>query len=438
MASGCRRRWPARKPTAHRRQPEARGHDVKLGRAVWLVSDRTGWWNLYRYEAGQTEAIYPMQAEFGRPLWQFGVAMYGFSTATEIICTYIENGTHSLARIDLAEGKLTRLPTPHTDIRDMDVGDGFIVIIAGSPTTPAEVVRIDLRTLASRVLASGIAKLPQAAYLSIPGSLSYPTSGGRTAHAFFYWPTNRDFIGPPGEQPPLIVNVHGGPTSMANSTLHLGIQYWTSRGFALLDVNYGGSSGFGRDYRDALKRQWGVVDVDDCVNGARYLVERRLVNRHRLIIHGGSAGGYTTLCALAFHDVFKAGASYYGVSDLKALDDDSHKFESQYNVTLSGPYPECEQVYQERSPLQQTAQISHPVIFLQGLDDKVVPPSQSEVMVEALKATAFRSPTSPSRAKATASARRRTSNAPWRRSCTSMAECSGLPRSGGTCRHRES
>jgi dipeptidyl aminopeptidase/acylaminoacyl peptidase len=353
---------------------------------LYFVSDRTGWWNLYRCDGEKVTAVYPLQAEFGRPHWLFGVAMYGFASAGEIICTYIQNGTSYLARVDLAQQTLTRLPIAHTDIQDMQVGAGFIVIVAGSPTTPLEVVRIDLNTLACRVLASGIARLPEAGYLSIPESISYPSTGGRTAHAFFYWPSNRDCVGPPGEQPPLIVNVHGGPTSMATSTLKLGIQYWTSRGFAVLDVNYGGSSGFGRDYRDALKLEWGVVDVDDCVHGARYLVERGLVNRERLIIRGGSAGGFTTLCALAFHEVFKAGASYYGVSDLKALDDDSHKFESQYNASLTGPYPECEQTYLQRSPVHHAAKLGHPVIFFQGLDDKVVPPSQSEIMVEALRA----------------------------------------------------
>lgn len=349
------------------------------------VSDRTGWWNLYRYSDEGSEPLCPVQAEFGRPHWQFGISTYGFVSATEIICTYIENGVSHLARLDVPARRLTRIITPHTDIQDLQVGEGFIVIVAGSPTTALEIVRIDLSTQTSRVLASGIARPPEAGYLSIPESLSYPTSGGRTAHAFFYWPVNRTCVGPPGEQPPLIVNVHGGPTSMATSTLKLGIQYWTSRGFAVLDVNYGGSTGFGRAYRNALNGQWGIVDVEDCVNGARYLIERRLVSPERLIIRGGSAGGFTALCSLAFHDVFRAAASYYGVSDLRALDDDSHKFESRYNTSLIGPYPECEQIYRERSPIHHAAKLAHPTIFFQGLDDKIVPPPQSEIMVEALR-----------------------------------------------------
>jgi len=206
------------------------------------------------------------------------------------------------------------------------------------------------------------------------------------AHAFYYPATNAGFEPLPGELPPLMVIGHGGPTSMASSTLKLATQFWTSRGIAVLDVNYGGSTGFGRAYRDLLKEQWGVVDVEDCVAGAKYLADQGLVDRERLVIRGGSAGGLTTLCALAFHDVFKAGASYYGVSDLKGLDADSHKFESHYNEYLIAPKAEADAVYAERSPINHTDKLRRPMIFFQGLDDKVVPPPQSEVMVEALRA----------------------------------------------------
>ena len=228
--------------------------------------------------------------------------------------------------------------------------------------------------------------LPPAGYLSVPESITYPTSGSRTAHAFFYPPCNADFSPEAGSKPPLMVISHGGPTGMASNTLKLATQFWTSRGFAVLDVNYGGSSGFGRAYRDALKGQWGVIDVDDCVAGARYLAHLGSVDAERLVIRGGSAGGLTTLCALTFHDVFKAGASYYGVSDLKGLDQDSHKFESHYNEYLIAPAPESEALYLLRSPINHAEQLTRPMIFFQGLDDKVVPPQQSEVMVMALRA----------------------------------------------------
>jgi dipeptidyl aminopeptidase/acylaminoacyl peptidase len=223
------------------------------------------------------------------------------------------------------------------------------------------------------------------AYLSVPRALEFPTEGGLTAHAFHYPPTNPDYEAPAGERPPLLVISHGGPTGATTTTLKLGIQYWTSRGMGVLDVNYGGSTGYGRAYRERLNEQWGVVDVDDCINGARYLVERGDADPERLIIRGGSAGGYTTLAALTFRNVFKAGASYYGVSDLEALEQDCHKFESRYNTSLVGPYPELMQRYKDRSPIHFTDRLSCPMILFQGLEDKVVPPNQAEMMFEAVR-----------------------------------------------------
>ncbi len=353
---------------------------------LYFVSDRSGWWNLYRADGDDIVPIHPKSAEFGSPHWTLGRSMYGFFSAGEIGCTYIDNGVSHLARIDVAAGTLHNIPTLYTDVQDLYVGPGFMLLIAGSPTTPLEVARIDIASGQIDVLARSIDTLPAQAYLSIPQSISYPSADGRTAHAFHYPPLNGDYVAPDGEKPPLIVISHGGPTGMATSTLKLSTQYWTSRGFAVLDVNYGGSSGFGRAYQDALKGLWGIVDVEDCVSGARFLTERGLADPRRLIIRGGSAGGFTTLCALAYHDIFKAGASYYGVSDLKALDDDSHKFESHYNNYLIAPAPECERIYLERSPIHHTDRLKSPMIFFQGLDDKVVPPPQSEAMVEALKA----------------------------------------------------
>jgi len=222
-------------------------------------------------------------------------------------------------------------------------------------------------------------------YFSIPEAIEFPTEQGLKAHGFYYPPQNKDYTAPAGELPPLIVISHGGPTSSTISTLSLGIQYWTSRGFAMLDVNYGGSTGYGRKYRERLKGKWGIVDVDDCVNGARYLVDKDEVDRDRLIITGGSAGGYTTLSALTFRDFFKAGASYYGVSDLEALAKETHKFESRYLDGLIGSYPERRDLYRERSPINFTERLFSPVIFFQGLEDKVVPPRQAELMVKALR-----------------------------------------------------
>jgi len=356
---------------------------------LYFVSDRSGWWNLHRYEHGVVHPVCPRQAEFGAPHWVFGNSMYGFASAGEIVCTWIEAGVSRLGRLDVASGVLTAIDTPYQEIRELRVSGDIIAFLGGSPTLAAELVRIDLANGARDVLARSIETLPEVGYLSVPQSIQYPSANGRTAYAFYYAPVNADFAPQPGELPPLMVIGHGGPTSMAPSTLKLAIQFWTSRGIAVLDVNYGGSSGFGRAYRDLLQGQWGVVDVEDCVAGARYLAEQGLVDRERLVIRGGSAGGLTTLCALIFHDVFKAGASYYGVSDLKGLDADSHKFESHYNEYLIAPKERADAVYAERSPINHADRLRRPMIFFQGLDDKVVPPPQSEVMVEALRQRAL-------------------------------------------------
>ena len=352
-----------------------------------FVSDRSGWWNLYRLHGDKLAALCPMAAEFATPHWTFGGSMYGFVSADDIICTYIQDGVSHLARLSVGAAKLEALPHPYQEIRELRVGPGFVALLGGSPTIALELARIDLANNELEVLAQSITELPELACLSVPRSVSYPTTGGRTAHAFFYPPVNGGAQAPEGTLPPVIVISHGGPTSMASNTLKLATQFWTSRGIGVLDVNYGGSSGFGRAYRDALRGQWGIVDVDDCIAGARYLVEQGLADGERLIIRGGSAGGLTTLCALTFHDVFKAGASYYGVSDLKGLDLDSHKFESHYNDYLIASQPEAEALYRARSPIHHTDKLSRPMIFFQGLDDKVVPPQQSQLMVDALRAS---------------------------------------------------
>jgi dipeptidyl aminopeptidase/acylaminoacyl peptidase len=356
------------------------------GGTLYFVSDRSGWWNLHRYEHGVVHPVCPREAEFGLPHWVFGQAMYGFRSDGEIVCAYIEGGVSVLARLDVRSGALTPIDTPYQEIRELRVNGDTIAFLGGAPTIATEVARIDLATGRREVLARSIEQLPDVGYLSVPQTISYPSADGRTSHAFYYPPTNADYEPLPGELPPLMVIGHGGPTGMASSTLKLATQFWTSRGIAVLDVNYGGSTGFGRAYRDLLKEQWGVVDVEDCVAGARYLADQGLADRERLVIRGGSAGGLTTLCALAFHDVFKAGASYYGVSDLKGLDADSHKFESHYNEYLIAPKERADAVYAQRSPINHTEKLRRPMIFFQGLDDKVVPPPQSEVMVEALRA----------------------------------------------------
>jgi dipeptidyl aminopeptidase/acylaminoacyl peptidase len=353
---------------------------------LYFVSDRTGWWNLYRWEEGRVEALTEMKAEFGAPQWGFRMATYAFESPARIICAFNEDGKWQLASLDTKTRALEPLATPYTEISNVRASHGRLIFCGGSPTEPFAVVHLDLATGELIALRRSTEIQVDKDYLSVAEPVEFPTENGLTAHGFFYAPTNRDYAGLEGERPPLLVMSHGGPTSAATMTLKLSIQYWTSRGIAVLDVNYGGSTGYGRAYRERLNGQWGIVDVDDCVNGARYLVERGLADPNRLIIRGGSAGGYTTLAALTFRDEFKAGASYYGISDLEALEQDCHKFESRYNTSLIGPYPERQDLYKERSPIHFTERLSCPIILFQGLEDKVVPPNQSEMMYDALKA----------------------------------------------------
>jgi dipeptidyl aminopeptidase/acylaminoacyl peptidase len=351
-----------------------------------FVSDRSGWWNLYRWREGKIEALCPMEAEFGLPQWVFGMSTYAFESANRIVCAYLEQGFSKLAIFDMAIGKLEKIEPPFTKIEGVRAAPGQAVFIAASPTEAASIVRFDLDNRQFKTLRRSSELAIDPGYISAPQAIEFPTEDGLTAQAFFYPPRNRDFIAPENERPPLLVMSHGGPTAATSPMLRLSVQYWTSRGVAVLDVNYGGSTGYGREYRERLNGRWGVVDVDDCVNGANYLAERGLVDGDRLAITGGSAGGYTTLCALTFRDVFKAGASHYGVSDLEALEVDTHKFESRYTHKLVAPYPERADIYRERSPIHHTNLLSAPVIFFQGLEDKIVPPNQAEMMVNALRA----------------------------------------------------
>ena len=351
-----------------------------------FVSDRSGWWNIYRWGDEKIESLFPMDAEFGQPQWVFTSALYGFASERRIVCSYTKKGRDSLATLDTLTSALDDIELPFTAISQVHAGGDRVVFIGASSTQPTSIASLNLATRELEVLRRSRETDVDAGYLTNPQAIEFPTEGGLTAHGHFYPPRNRDYTAPANEKPPLVVMSHGGPTSSSSASLKYSIQYWTSRGIAVLDVNYGGSSGYGRAYRERLKSQWGIVDVDDCVNGARYLVATGEVDGNRLAIRGGSAGGYTTLCALTFRDVFKAGASHYGISDLEALARDTHKFESRYLDGLIGPYPERRDLYMERSPIHFTNRLSCPMILFQGLEDKVVPPNQAEKMVEAVRA----------------------------------------------------
>jgi len=353
---------------------------------LYFVSDRNGWWNLYRWIDNRIDALWPMAAEFGQPQWSFGGSLYSFASERQIICSYSQNGNDYLATLGTKTKTLREIEIPYSAISQVHVTGTHVIFIGASATATSAIVSLDLATNKLEALKRSRDTLVDTGYLSEARAIEFPTEQGLTAHGYFYPPKNRDYAAPADEKPPLLVMSHGGPTSSSSGSLKYSIQYWTSRGIAVLDVNYGGSSGYGRAYRERLNGNWGIVDVDDCANGARYLAERGEVDGNRLAIRGGSAGGYTTLCALTFRNVFKAGASHYGISDLEALATDTHKFESHYMDRLIGPYPERRDLYVERSPIHFTDKLNCPMIIFQGLEDKVVPPNQAEKMVEAIRA----------------------------------------------------
>ncbi|CAN5893398.1 S9 family peptidase [soil metagenome] len=352
-----------------------------------FVSDRTGWWNLYRRREGRIELLCEKEAEFGLPQWAFGMSTYAFVSPERIVCSYGERGSSRLALLDTETGELEPVETPYSGIAYVhaDAATGSVVFRGSSPAETACIVRLDSSTGHHEVLRRAGDLEIDPGYLSVPEPVEFPTENGQKAYGFFYPPKNPDYVAPEGDLPPLLVMSHGGPTSATSTALDPEVQYWTSRGIAVLDVNYGGSTGYGREYRRRLDGAWGVVDVEDCENGALYLAGRGLVDGGRLMITGGSAGGYTTLCALAFTDTFAAGASHFGVSDVEALAEETHKFESHYLDRLIGPYPERADLYRERSPIHHTGRLSCPVIFFQGLEDEVVPREQTETMFAALR-----------------------------------------------------
>jgi dipeptidyl aminopeptidase/acylaminoacyl peptidase len=357
--------------------------------SLFFVSDRTEWWNLYKWSASGVEAVTHESAELGASAWVFDGRTYGFAGPDRIVCIVNRANLEHLAILDLTSaesaGRLEPIATPYVSFDDIRVSGDRVLVVGRSTTRSPEVAQLDLARGTWEVLRRAAQLSVGEEYFSSPRTIEFPTENGVTAHAFFYAPHNPNFAAPDGERPPLIVASHGGPTGAAHAGLQLDeVQYWTSRGFAVVNVNYGGSTGYGRPYRRRLNGQWGVMDVDDCVNAARYLVREGLADPDRLIIHGSSAGGYTTLSALAFHDVFRAGASYYGICDLAIMARDTHKFESRYLDTLIGPLPQCADLYHRRSPINDVEQVSCPVIFFQGEDDKVVPPNQTASMIDAL------------------------------------------------------
>ena len=351
-----------------------------------FVSDLNGWWNIYRIEEEHAVNVTPVESEFTQAQWGLGSRYYGFSDKHTIAAAMNKQGIWELLNIDIASRKFKKISPEISDIGRSGIKvSSSAIVFEGARTnesfsvfahnTPGDLIKLT---------SDEIIGITSDDY-SIPEPIKYTTSSDNTAHAFYYAPRNSKFRGPDLELPPLLVMSHGGPTGATNASLNLQIQYWTSRGFAVVDVNYRGSTGYGTEYRRQLDGNWGIVDVEDCINSARFLIDEGVVDSNRIGIRGGSAGGYTTLASLVKSDIFCAGASYYGVSDLRALAKDTHKFESRYLDSLIGPYPAAEELYKSRSPLFSADDISCPVILFQGLEDKIVLPNQSERMAESLR-----------------------------------------------------
>ncbi|HWH24235.1 MAG TPA: S9 family peptidase [Candidatus Limnocylindria bacterium] len=381
----------------------AGGRDESIVQPEWApdgalvyVSDRSGWWNLYRqligadgWPGGEPIALAPAEAEFAGAQWVFGMSWYGIGADGSIYAIARSGGLDTLWRMGAGDGQPARLDVPDEVIAALRVDGQRLVYVGGTSAEPRAVVAYDLAgdgSLAERRVLRRAAEIDLGAeHFARPESISFPTTGGATANGLYYAPTNPACAGPDGERPPLVVMSHGGPTSSASRGLDLETQLFTSRGIAVVDVDYGGSTGYGRQYMRRLDGQWGIVDVDDCLNAARFLAARGDVDEQRMAIRGGSAGGYTTLCALVFHDVFACGASHYGVGDLEALARDTHKFESRYLDRLVAPHPAGREVYRRRSPINHLDRLSRPLIVLQGSDDRVVPVAQAEAIVAVLR-----------------------------------------------------
>ncbi|HTK44151.1 MAG TPA: prolyl oligopeptidase family serine peptidase [Patescibacteria group bacterium] len=347
-----------------------------------FAAEPTGWMNLYRWVGDRMEQVTNLEAELVGPDWQFGYVTYEFLDGGDILAIARSAGRDELIRV-AADGSITTIDMPYTEMNALSVDGDRVVLRAAAPDKPAAVIEIDLDGNVT-VLRTANPTLPDPADVSIAEHIEFPTTGGRTAYGNFYRPTSQSFQGPEGELPPLIVTSHGGPTAGAFSGFATGLQLFTSRGYAVLDVDYGGSTGYGKAYRKRLEGEWGVVDVDDCVAGARFLADRGLVDGARQAVRGGSASGFTTLAALAFTDQFDAGCTYFGIGDLRAFVKDTHKFESRYLESLLGPWPEAKQIYLDRSPSLHAERITAPVLVQQGEDDKIVPKEEAERIVDAL------------------------------------------------------
>jgi dipeptidyl aminopeptidase/acylaminoacyl peptidase len=352
---------------------------------LYFISDRTNWWNLYRARGEGGAPVCQKAAEFGAPQWVFGMRFYAFAGPGEIVCLYSEPGGTKLGRIDVAAGTMQQVELLYTGLTNVQTNGRAAALFASSATLAERVLTIDLDTGRQEVVKVSNPAHIDSANLGLPKAIEFPTEGGLTAHALYYPPKNQNFVGPSDEKPPLMVRCHGGPTGSAGPTYTFEYHYWTSRGFAIVDVNYGGSSGYGRAYRTRLNGNWGVVDVDDCINAARYLVAQGLADADRVSITGGSAGGFTVLLSLTKRDFYNAGASHFGIGDLELFIKETHKFESRYVETLVGPYPERADLYRDRSAVYFSDNLKCPVILFQGLEDEIVPPSQAEEFVAVCK-----------------------------------------------------
>jgi dipeptidyl aminopeptidase/acylaminoacyl peptidase len=351
---------------------------------LYFVSDRSGWWNLYRERDGLVEPLLAMAAEFADAPWELDYSSYVFVADGRIACRYRQNGRDRLALLDPETGGLTNLLIPYTSLKPYlrALGDR-LAFIGASPTASSAVATLHLPTGRIQVLAGAEVSLDPA-WVSVPRPLEFPTQDGQTAYAFYYPPTNPHATGLAGTRPPLLVQPHPGPTADAKARLDLRTQFFTSRGFGVVDVNYAGSTGYGRAYRERLMGQWGVLDVADCLDAARSLVQAGEVDGRRLVISGESAGGFTTLCALAFHDLFAAGTSAYGIADLETFREQAPKFQAHELDRLVGPYPQAVATYRARSPVHRSDRITCPVLLLQGLNDTIVSPAQTQLMAKAL------------------------------------------------------